>query len=188
MIAPTKRRPVCIALICGGLLLAAESRGAAQAGPETAQEELEAREYVFGVKVAQVNVFVEEHDEAEHGAGVGLFFETDLVPGRLDIEIGFAAFVLPDVDIVELPVDVLLKLPYFFGDVAEVYAAAGLTFGPVIGEDDTALQVGGAFVVGSYIFLNSHWGLDFEVDYALLTEEGELVHELTFALGAVFRL
>lgn len=172
------------------LVCALPAHAWAQEPQEPEAESAEGREMLLGAKVTQVNAFVDTQlgSEVEHGFGGGLFFETELLPRHLDLEVGLAIVDLPDADILELPFDVLLKLPFYFGESVELYLAVGLTAGPAFGPESTALQFGGAATAGSYVWLGERVGLEVEAEYALLREEGELVQELAFALGAVLRL
>ena len=139
--------------------------------------------WLLGVKGVQLNAFSDE-GASTSGGGVGVFIERTVMPGWFELELS------PSVVWVEggtvVPIDLLLKKPFHLDESFCPYFALGPTLSLAFKEEATEVGVGAAFVVGAYIWFGEAIGLDVEVDYALLDENG-FVQELTFAAGPTFR-
>lgn len=75
--------------------------------------------------------------------------------------------------------------PFHIGNL-NPYFAIGPTMTLVRGGEENRVSFGGAAVVGAYYWFSESWGIDVEVDYALLDEDGAQ-HELTLAAGPTMR-
>ena len=139
--------------------------------------------WVFGVKGVQLNTF-SNHGENASGAGVGVLIERSVIPRWLEIELSTSTVFIDDHTII--PMDLLLKKPFHFTENFSPYLAVGPTIAFNVTKKKTEIGIGAAFIVGTYIWFSQYIGLDVEVDYAILEENG-LVHELTFAAGPLLR-
>lgn len=148
------------------------------ASPHTAESS-----WILGAKFVQLNAFP-DGGESSSGAGAGVFGESTLIHGWLELELSASIVSIKDETIV--PVDVLLKKPFHFGKIFCPYFSLGPTVSFVFEEDETTPYFGVAAVVGTYLWFNDSFGLDLEIDYAVL-DEGELVQEITFAGGPTVR-
>ncbi|MEL6184325.1 MAG: hypothetical protein AAFU79_06855 [Myxococcota bacterium] len=149
----------------------------------------ESSSWLVGLKGLQLTEFPPE-GESLVGGGVGVFAETTLVHGWLELE---GSLSLARVSGVEeaawvVPVDLLVKKPFHSGLFCP-YIAVGPTvaFEFLDEHEGTETLVGGAVVVGAYIWLSDWAGIDLEVDYAAVANGG-VQHELTFAAGPTLRL
>ncbi len=113
-----------------------------------------------------------------------MFAEGTVIEGWLEIELSASVVRIGSEDKWVIPVDLLLKKPFHIGDVTP-YVAIGPTIAFVRGEENI-VGVGAAAVVGVYVWLSDSWGIDIELDYALVDEDGAQ-HELTFAAGPTLR-
>lgn len=164
---------------------AASAQDEMNRSPHTAESSI-----IVGFKGIQMNAFAEEEGSqfAHHGFGGGFFLETSLVEGWMELEVGLGSIYFPEPDEVELPIDLLLKKPFCFGDIVQAYFAVGPTFALVLNGEELGVQVGGAVAIGSYFWITSAFGIDVEVDYSLLVQDEHPVQELGFALGVVVRI
>jgi hypothetical protein len=180
-----RARPSRATAIALGLLAAsASSRG--EAAEESAASlhsspHTEHSTWLVGAKGVQLNIFPEGGESAS-GAGAGVFVERSLVPGWVEVELSVSLVAIESEAV--LPVDILFKKPFHFGAFCP-YVALGPTVSIVL-EEGTRVFAGGAAVAGFYWWWTDHVGLDVEVDYAILSEEG-LQQELTFAAGPTLR-
>ena len=139
--------------------------------------------WLIGIKGVQLSAFPED-GEALFGAGFGAFVERSLIPGWVEVELSASVVRIEAEEAWIVPIDLLLKKPFHFGDFCP-YIAVGPTV-VYVGGEERAWFAGGAAVVGAYLWLNEAWGIDFEVDYAIVDENG-IQHELTVAAGPTLR-
>ena len=140
-------------------------------------------EWVLGAKAVQLSEFPDE-GEALFGGGIGVFVERTVLDGWMEVELS-GSLVRVDGEEWVIPLDLLLKKPFHFGLFCP-YIAVGPTVAFVRAEDETEAFFGAAAVLGAYIWFSESVGVDIEVDYAILAENG-VQHELTFAAGPTLR-
>ncbi|MGF1466836.1 MAG: hypothetical protein ACFCGT_11950 [Sandaracinaceae bacterium] len=153
--------------------------------------------FILGLKGAQLTAFINGREQEEGelvpvpspqaAGGVQAFFETTLVEGVAELELGFSTFIFADET--ELPFDVLLKKPFCLNHVVQMYLGIGGTVSTVIDrQGNTDVGGGGIFAFGTYLWVTENFGFDLEADYALIGVAGDTVHELTLGFGPALRI
>ncbi len=151
-------------------------------GPVSAAEP--AHENHFATGLFGSAYLVVGSDKAVHGHyGGGVFFEAHVVPHYLAIEVGLQ--VLSASGALELPFDVLFKVPFHVKPWCEPFVGLGPTFVPAIHGGVTSWHFGVAFVGGAYWWLHPHVGLLTTLSYNIIANSGAQ-HEVGLQVGPVF--
>ena len=140
--------------------------------------------WLVGVKGVQLTVVPAAGDTLV-GGGAGVFAERTAIEGWLEVELSASFVRVADEDEWIIPVDVLLKKPFHIGAFCP-YFAIGPTAAFVKREEENRVVFGGVAVIGAYYWLGDSFGIDLEVDYAVVSEDG-VQHEVTVAAGPTFR-
>ncbi len=169
----------------GAVLVAsipAEAQEASEAKSMHRSPHTEESRWLVGAKAVQLSAF--EDGESEFGGGAGVFVETTVIRGWMELELT-ASFVGLQEGIFVVPFELLAKKPFHFGNFCP-YLAIGPTV-EVVSQEGTEVLFGGAVVVGGYYFFSESVGLDVEVGYGLLAGGEHPVHELALAAGPLVR-
>lgn len=134
---------------------------------------------IVGVKAVQLTTM--HQGEVKLGAGGGFALEHSLLHGWLEAEFVSAAIQI-DRELL-IPIDLILKKPLHFGIFCP-YFGGGLAMTVLPSEGQAFL--GGSLVVGSYLWLWGDIGLDIELEYNVLNEDGA-VHEIIAGVGPSLR-
>lgn len=172
--------PVWLAALTLAATPTVDEEAATHMSPHT-----EETSWLLGLKGVQLTAIPSE-GETLIGGGLGLFAERTAIPGWLEIELSASFVRIESENEWIVPIDVLLKKPFHVGSGVCPYLAIGSTVSLVTDGEGLTVGVGGVVVVGTYIWLSDSWGIDVEVDYALLYEEG-VQHEVTVAAGPTLR-
>lgn len=159
--------------------------GAADAGAQTSSTihkspHLEHSSWIAGVRVVQFDTF--ETDERVSGLGPGLSLERNVINGWLEVEIALAA--IRHEGAWTVPVDFIFKKPFHFGALCP-YVGIGLA-GSMKTHGETEFHLGASSILGTYWWLTDVVGIDLEIEYNLIPEDG-LVQEVVVAIGPAFR-
>ena len=142
---------------------------------------MEDTRWIVGTKAVGVAT-VHAEEGSNVGAGLGLSMERNVIEGWLEVELVLAVARVGEGT--SIPIDLVAKKPFHFGRLTP-YLGLGLASSVHPGAD-RPVALGVAAVGGTYLWLGDHWGIDAELSYALLAEEGVL-HEVVPALGPSFR-
>jgi hypothetical protein len=165
--------------LAGGTALALEDPAAEETA---AGAHATARENHTFVGAKGAYLAVPEDGEIHHHLGGGVFFELTLAPQALALEI--SAKWMSAAAGYELPLDIMLKVPFHVSRVLHPYLGAG--FVAVLAVDDgVAAHFGGGVIGGSQFWLTDQVGLLAELCFNLLYGHG-LIREFGGALGVVF--
>lgn len=152
---------------------------------------------MVGLKMGWLSSFADEHGHiSNHNmAAIGGFVEFVLISHHLELELEMEA-VFNDEKLL-LPIDVILKVPFFVHKTYELYVGLGVTFAPTLvvfsqeKEDEkagdregdeassthpSAFEIGMMAVVGTKIWFNETWGMEIEGSYHLVFEAGIPIH------------
>lgn len=141
--------------------------------------------WLLGAKAVQLSLFPASGDTF-FGAGAGIFAERTVIPGWLEAEVSVSVVRVAEEDAWVIPIDLLLKKPFELGAFCP-YGAIGPTLSVVNrAEQGTRAFLGVAVVAGFYLWFGRAIGLDVEIDYAVVAENG-VQHELTVAGGPTLR-
>lgn len=155
---------------------AAEAEQSEHAGAHAGREN---RSFV-GAKGAYLAV--PEDGEVHHHLGGGVFLELTLAPRALELELSLKW--MSAAAGYELPLDVMLKVPFHVNRVLHPYLGAG--FIAVLAVDDgVAAHFGGGLLGGAYFWITDQVGLLAELNFNLLYGHG-LIREFGGAVGVVF--
>lgn len=194
-------RNACAALSLSlALPLALTSRPALAAGPLDCAPDHPGRNHaefpwLVGAKVGYLSI-IEPAEGPEDSQAlvytpavvVGLFFERTLIHSWLEIELSVpVGFELASDPKVFLPIDFHFKKPFHPSPRVSPYIGVGPTMDLVL-RPEVEVFGGLSTTVGSYVWLSPRVGLDIEVDYNLVFERTELVHEVLVSIGPAFRL
>jgi hypothetical protein len=144
---------------------------------------------LIGLRAGYLSVLEPEDGEVEYISGllIGVSYERVILHEWLEIEVSLPLVVLAaESPTLVMPMDLHLKLPFHPAPSWSPYLATG----PAV---DVRLDprpdtfFGASFAVGTYLWSSLRRGIDIEVDYNLVREEG-FVHELLIAVGPVYRL
>lgn len=160
---------------------------AASAGPATpvhapAEPGGEAHHAVLGAKLVGLSLPGEE--DAPLFVGPGVLFEYPIAHGALTVEAAAAYLFGEHGD--ELPVDVLVKVPFPVNPALELFVGAGPLAAWSIEHDE--IGWGGLASLGGYWWTEGALGLLLEADYEILRSHGHTVHGVEAAAGVVWRL
>ncbi len=138
--------------------------------------------WLVGLKGVYVRAF-NSHERALDGGGVAVFAETTIIPGWLETELNVAVVDFEEGAAV-VPDDLLFKKPFHIGSFCP-YVGVGPSMTIVL-EAGGEVLFGFVAAVGAYVWLHDHVGIDVELDYGLVAEDG-VEHELTVAAGPTLR-
>jgi hypothetical protein len=144
---------------------------------------------LFGLRVGYLSVIERRAAVTEYTPGLlaGASYERTLIHGWLEIEASVpVAVILTSDTIVALPIDAHLKIPFHPSPAWSPYVAAGPAMDVQV-EPDTDVFFGASFAIGTYVWASDQVGIDVEVDYNIVVEDGEPVHEILVAVGPVVR-
>ena len=145
-------------------------------------------EWVFGTLLTSIGTIPSEHEGAQR-LGVGLFAEVSLVPHWLELELATRLMAGPGV--VELPVELLAKLPFALAKTWTVYLGAGPVLVPAFvseaGESAAHVHVGVSAVLQSYWWFAPQAAAIVELGYGGIAES-HFAHELTGSVGFAYGL
>ncbi|MEM9070534.1 MAG: hypothetical protein AAGE52_18660 [Myxococcota bacterium] len=139
---------------------------------------------LLGIKGSYASV---HEGEREQGGGAGIFAETTLIHGWLELELS-AQLLRIGGEAWEVPIDLLLKKPFCFGDFIQAYVGIGPAVAVVVAESERETLVGGLIAVGAYLWVTPRFGWDVEVNYAVFGRAQEPVHDITVSVGPAFRI
>ena len=145
---------------------------------------------LIGVRAGLLSIFATPEAELEYRPAffVGLSYERTLIHNWLELEISVpVALIFEAQTKVALPIDLHFKKPFHPSPRVSPYIALGPAFDFEV-HPDARVFFGGSVAVGTYVWPSRRVGVDIEVDYNIVAEEGRPVHELLFAVGPVFRL
>lgn len=153
---------------------------------EAKGEEVEAPN-VIGTKGMVVRKLVPGRTE-QNATEVGgaMFYERMLIDRVLAVEGNLGILSAFDHGNV-YAVDVAFKIPFEAHTNVEPYVGVGGAAVYESAHDHDVFAAGGFVTVGSFFWLDRHFGFDAEVLYTMLDEEGAVAHEFTGATGAVAR-
>ncbi len=159
--------------LVGGQAIAGEEPAAPPAaqpaavhGAETHGAEAHQNRYIIGAKGSYLAAF--SHGDLQHLGGGGLFFEMTVVPHMLAVEA--RARFLTDGHVKDIPVDLLLKVPWHVSHTIQVFGGAGPTV--VVEMDDETSAHGGLVVaLGAYTWVHPHIALVMEANYNLVFKD-----------------
>ena len=112
-----------------------------------------------------------------------MFGEVSVVHGWLEIELG-AKLLTSAHGGTHVPIDLLIKKPFTAGP-ATIYLGIGPALNVVSHDHETHAYFGVAGVIGTYLWLTPHFGLNMELLEAVVFEH-EITNELGGAFGVVF--
>jgi hypothetical protein len=149
--------------------------------------------FVAGAKAVSLTSIV--HGESSTHWGGGAFIEYAVLPHLLEVELSVAALESHDVVV---PIDLLLKYPFYHSDALTAFVGAGPLMAILItGEHDdghghvteggTDTSFGFATVLGIYWWFQPVIGLLAQASYNGVWEHDEYVSEVGGALGIAFR-
>jgi hypothetical protein len=148
---------------------------------------LEHTTWLFGAKFIQYNAWEpgegEEQNENVTGFGAGLLVERTVIEGWLEIEL-FAGGIATDGPTI-VPIDVIFKKSFEFGRF-NPYLGLGPSISIDVEDGHAEAHAGGAFALGTYIWITDHVGIDFDLEYAIVAKNGT-AQELLVAMGPVMR-
>ncbi len=144
----------------------------------------------------------------QHHAALGGFVEFVLIPHRLELELEVEAVV--DAEKLMLPIDLILKVPFWVRHRYELYVGVGVAFVPTVAhfgsnshqettdnhesdshgesqQEHSSLEGGVLAVFGTKIWFNKTWGMEIEGSYHLLFDAGRPVHEMGLQTGVLAR-
>ncbi len=144
-----------------------------------------------GAKIGHMSIFEpSEHGGTTHESrlAIGLFYERVLLPGWLEVELtGLGDITLEEpYEVTFLPFDLHFKKPFHPSPSWTPYVGLGPAM-DVTANSEPEVFFGGSLVAGAYLWFKPHFGLDLELDYNFIREEGEWVHQIMPALGPVVR-
>ncbi len=114
--------------------------------------------------------------------GPGALFEVPVLHGLLEVEV--AAAVLFGAHATEVPVDVVLKVPYHFSQLVDVFVGAG----PMVAwSSHGTVGYGGIVTAGGYLWTHGDVGLLMEVDYTVVAHHTDDYHGVEAAAGVAMR-
>ena len=118
---------------------------------------------------------------------LGLSYERTLIHEWLEAEISVPVAISFGRELhVAMPFDLHLKIPFHPAPEWSPYLAVGPSMDLLLKPETLAL-FGVSFAAGTYVWFSDQVGLDIELDYNLIVDEGELVHEFLVASGPVLR-
>ncbi|MEM6295477.1 MAG: hypothetical protein AAGA54_29655 [Myxococcota bacterium] len=144
---------------------------------------------VVGLRIGYLGVIEPGSEETETRSAlfIGLSYERTVIHEWLEVELSTPVAISFDDDpLLSFPIDVHLKKPFHPAPWVSPYVAVGPTFDVTI-RPETAVFFGGSFAVGTYIWPSSRVGIDVELDYNIVAEDGRAIHEVLFAAGPVLR-
>lgn len=159
----------------------------ALAGPTTpvhapASAADDAHHAVLGAKLVGLSLPGEE--DAPFLVGPGVLFEYPIAHGALTVEAAAAYLFGEHGD--ELPVDVLLKVPFHATPALELFVGAGPLAAWSVEHDE--IGWGGLASLGGYYWTEGSLGLLLEADYEMLRSHGHTLHGVEAAAGVAWRL
>jgi hypothetical protein len=148
---------------------------------------------VAGAKPVSLTSIV--HGELSTHWGGGAFIEYAVLPHLLEVELSVAALESHDVVV---PIDLLLKYPFFHSDALVAFVGAGPLVSILISgehndghghitEGGTETSFGFATVLGVYWWFQPAIGVLAQASYNGVWEHDEYVSEVGGALGIAFR-
>ena len=170
------------------VFLSLPSAADAQESHSPATETGHSEHGLAGIRV--VNLVQSSHAERTNFMGPGAVIEFPLVEGVLDLEVGFAVLLEPSAshNQVALPVDLVLKLPVHLDEVVTVYGGGGAVMNVAYRDSEArAIHFGPMLTLGAYAWNARGWGLNVEVDYAVLYSSANVEHEFEVITGVVRR-
>ncbi len=163
--------------------------GAASASPESVGvdhvDEAHHGKNLLGVKVSSLTAFhrLTLSDMGDHLVfGAGPFYERELVPGVLEVEVAVLLFRGRGTTV--MPVEVLLKKPFHASEHFTGYVGVGPTLDFVFEDGERRVLPAIVAAGGGYVWANSHIGVDVEVAVGHVFERPGL-QEVVFATGPV---
>lgn len=170
-------------------LVALTATSALAGGKEGEGKEGEHENHFFaGVNGVALGVFKSE--KTKFAGGAGGFFEFTAIEHWLEIEA--AVHYVNAGGLHEVPIDVLLKMPFHVNKWFHPYVGLGGVVVPVIAPDTgtgtsgVAVEGGIASVVGSYFWFSKHVGWSLDINYNLLFGAEGLTNEVGGTTGIVF--
>lgn len=149
---------------------------------------------LIGFRVGYLSAFAagegELEGQLEHSPALfaGLSYERMLIHNWLELELSVPVAVLfAEQTTVALPIDLHFKKPFHPSPIVSPYVALGPAFDVEV-YPDARVFFGGSLAVGTYVWPSRRVGIDIELDYNIVAEDGRPVHELLFAVGPVLRL
>ncbi|MCB9536079.1 MAG: hypothetical protein H6704_07415 [Myxococcales bacterium] len=137
---------------------------------------------VLGAKLVGLSLPGEE--DAPLLVGPGLLFEYPLAHGALTVEAAAAYLFGEHGD--EVPVDLLLKVPFHVAPALELFVGAGPLAAWSVEHDE--IGWGGLASVGGYWWTAGELGLLLEADYEIVRSHEHTLHGVEAAAGVVWRL
>lgn len=158
--------------------------GSARAGTPTAEGGAAEHSNHFATGVFGSSYLVVDPDDHLHGHyGGGAFFEAHVIPHALAIEFGIQVLKAPEA--VELPFDLLFKVPFHAAPWAEPFIGAGPSFVPAIHDGTTSWHFGAAIVAGAYWWVHPHVAILTGLNYNIIANGGAQ-HEIGLMVGPVY--
>ncbi|MCA9544333.1 MAG: hypothetical protein KC613_08080 [Myxococcales bacterium] len=128
-----------------------------------------------------ISMTLPAHPENPFWFGPGALTEFPIWHGLLEVE--FAAALLVGEHGWEVPVDVILKVPYHFNHFWDVFAGVG----PMVAWNAHGAGYGAIATVGGYAWNEGNVGLLLELDYTFLSHATEEAHGVEAAVGVALR-
>lgn len=151
---------------------------------EAQTNEIQGRRFVLAVKI--VAGTSRAADATTPLFGPGLDLEMELWRHGLEVELAGAAL-LGD-GVTSVPTELLLKKSFPVEENMELFAAAGGILN-LVSRPGHGLEAvpGGIVLVGAYVWHGDHFGVLIELSYAMLSEAGDLEHDVEGAVGVAYR-
>jgi len=144
---------------------------------------LEESANIVGLKGGLIGQF--NDGESFLGGGFVPFYERNVVPGWLEIELALPAGWVEEERIVGL--EVFFKKPFHVNEGVNPYVGLGPNLSVIIAPEETRTRFGLVWAAGSYFwFRGGQWGFDIEAVYLLIFDTS-LTHELALEIGPTFR-
>ena len=166
-----------------------EGDGAHQGAPEEGHHGAVAHEaghvehapthIVTGATGTALAVMLDDEAEAAYGGGVMIEWEA-----QEHVSLAFNVRVLSAGHAVELPMDLLVKVPFHVTQWFHPFFAVGPTVIPIV-SGGSGTHFGGAAVAGADLWVSDHVGLVAEVAYNAISNHG-LQNEAGGNLGVIF--
>jgi hypothetical protein len=164
-------------------LLAPASAGAATVKPSAAAEDHE-NHYFIGVNAQSLSLL---GTDVEFAIGAGAFFEMTVINHWLELELAVHVLSIPATGKVELPIELLAKIPFHPADWVTIYVGVGPMVTPYF-STTSGLYAGVATALGAYFWFSQHFGISAELNdnFVFSTSTGKFVYEVGGTVGVVY--
>lgn len=177
---------------------APEADAPAKAAADSAASDVRGRRYVVAAKIVAGTSRAADSTTPLFGPGIDL--EAELWPHGLEVE--FAAAALLGDGFTSVPLELLLKKSFHVETKMDLFIAAGgilnvvdrrgvsqdqMSHGGDADQSNTEVHPGGIVLIGAYMWQGTHFGILIEMSYAMLSESGQLEHDVEGAVGVAYR-